>query len=384
VNSRRLTRFLIAAILCGSSAHNAARTSAADAGLAVAATAQELQRRLAEPVDVAWSGAALREALVTRGRLSGVAVMIDRRVDPSIALELTAARQPLSFVLERVAAANDLGVSYFGPLVYLGPPAATRDLRTVAELRRLEAQSLPLDLRTALARKAPWSWSDLAESRALFAQLTGEGKLNIADTTKLPHDLWPAATLPPLSLGERLTLLTASFGLTYRIDGATRTLTVVPIEESPRIARSYTPGGDVAALAKQWKKIAPEADIRRNGAALQVTARLEDHERFRGGGGAPVGNSPTPNTAAAAEQRYTLRIKNRPFSTLVNLLRDTHKLPIDVDDAAIAAAGISLETFTSVEVKDATLEELLRQAGAPLGLDVQKAGSRLQIVPLKK
>lgn len=382
-------------MLCGFWMGRAAESAAADGAVALAATTQESNRRLAEPVDVAWSGAALREALVARGRLSGVAVMIDRRVDPSIALELTAARQPLSFVLERVAAANSLGVSYFGPLVYIGPPAATRDLRTVAELRRLEAQSLPLELRTVLARKAPWSWNDLAQPRALLAQLAAEAKLNIADITKLPHDLWPATTLPPLSLGERLTLLTASFGLTYKIDGATRTLTLMTIEESPQIARSYTPGGDVAALAEQWKKIAPEADIRRNGAALEVKARLEDHERLRGGGAASVGNTPSANSAtagtsmttkaaAAAEQRYTLRIKNKPFSALVNLLRDTHKLPIDVDAAAIAAAGISLETFTSVEVKDATLEELLRQAGAPLRLDVQKAGSRLQIVPLKK
>ncbi|MGC3968427.1 MAG: hypothetical protein QM775_13935 [Pirellulales bacterium] len=77
-------------------------------------------------------------------------------------------------------------------------------------------------------------------------------------------------------------------------------------------------------------------------------------------------------------------MKNKPFGELIALLRDGHKLPIEVDEAAVEAAGISLNTFTNVEVTNATLEELLREAGKPLGLGVQIAGKRLQIVPLPK
>lgn len=99
----------------------------------------------------------------------------------------------------------------------------------------------------------------------------------------------------------------------------------------------------------------------------------------------PTGTKPALTAPAdPAQRRYTLRIKNKPFSELIKLLRDTHKLPIEVDETAIGDAGISLEKWTTVEVADATLEELLRQAGAPLGLTVRASAGKLQILPAGK
>lgn len=381
-------RLLSAGLFC----YAIAQATAAAEPPAPAATAQELQRRLAEPVSVAWSGAALRDALVTQGRLSGIAVLVDRRVDPGLVLELTAADQPTLAVLEQVAATHKLGISLFGPVLVVGPPAAMADLRTVAALRQQETQTLAIDLRTALARKVPLAWSDLAEPRTLLVQAAAEARLTVANPELLPHDLWPSAALPPLTLLDRLTLLTAPFDLTFQIDGANRRLTLRPIDEQPRVTRTYTVGSGAEAMLQNWRTRAPDAELRREGATIIVRARVEDHERLKPGGGgtSPVAARPTgtkPAVAAPADpaqQRYTLRIKNKPFSELIKLLRDTHKLPIEVDETAIGDAGISLEKWTTVEVADATLEELLRQAGAPLGLTVRAAAGKLQILPAGK
>lgn len=357
-----------------------------------AATSQELQRRLAEPVSVVWSGAALRDALVTRGRLSGIALFVDRRVDPGLTLELTAAEQPAIDVFAQVAAAHRLGVSLFGPVVVVGPPEAMADLRTVAALRQQETQTLPFDLRNALTRKSPATWSDLAEPRGLLVQAAAEARLTVANAELLPHDLWPAAELPPLTLLERLTLLTAPFDLTFQIDGTTRRLTLRPIDEQPRVTRTYTLGAAAEATLARWQSLAPDAELRREGATIVARARVEDHEKLKpgAGGATPVAARPSGTKAAASgsadpsQRRYTLRLKNKPFSELIKLLRDTHKLPIEVDETAVRNAGISLEKWTSVEVADATLEELLRQAGAPLGLTVRAEAGKLRILPAGK
>ncbi|MGC3968428.1 MAG: hypothetical protein QM775_13940 [Pirellulales bacterium] len=218
-----------AALLVGSLAPSSKGTIAAQSSTtSLAATPEETARRLAEPVDAAWSSAGLRESLTTRSRLSGVGLWVDRRVDPGAALELTVTRQPLSSVLEQVARAHDLGISYFGPIVYIGPRTTAANLRTVAALHQQDAQSLPLDLRTAQARKAAWRWESLAEPRKLAKLLADEARLTVTNLDIVPHDLWPAAELPPLSWSERLTLLLAGFDLSYRIDASKRTLTLVP------------------------------------------------------------------------------------------------------------------------------------------------------------
>lgn len=385
-NSRLLDacRLFSAGLLCCA----IAQSTAAAEPPAPAATTQELQRRLAEPISVAWSGATLRDALATQGRLRGIAVLVDRRVDPGLVLELTTADQPMRAVLEQVAAMHRLGISFFGPVVVVGPPAAMGDLRTVAALRQQETQTLVIDLRNALTRKAPMAWNDLAEPRTLLAQAAAEARLTVANAELLPHDLWPAAELPPLTLLERLTLLTAPFDLTFQIDGPTRRLTLRPIDEQPRITRSYTLGSAAEATLPRWQALAPDAELRREGATIVARARVEDHERFKPGGGAslvaarPTGTKgPASAPADPSQRRYTLRLKNKPFSELIKLLRDAYKLPIEVDETAIRNAGISLEKWTSVEVADATLEELLRQAGAPLGLTVRAEAGKLRIVP---
>ena len=369
-----------------------AQPTAAAEPPALAATSQDLQRRLAEPVSVGWSGTALREAIMARGRLSGIAMLFDRRIDPGLTVELTVVEQPTYVVLEKVAAAHKLGISFFGPVVVVGPQNAMADLRTVAALRQQDSQALAIDLRNALARKSPLAWNDLAEPRTLLTQAAAEARLTIANPELLPHDMWLANSLPPLTLLERLTLLTAPFDLTFQIDGATRRLTLRPIDEQPRIIRTYTAGGAAEATLARWQTLIPDAELRREGATIVVRARVEDHEKLKPGGGAtapvaarPSGTKPAITALAGpAERRYTLRLKNKPFIELVKLLRDTHMLPIEVDEAAIRDAGISLEKWTTVEVADATLEELLRQAGAPLGLTVRAEAGKLRILPTSK
>src|SRR5687768_829920 len=63
----------------------------------------QFARRIAEPVSVDWSHVELRPALERLSEVHRIAVIIDRRVDPSQELTLSINETPLGDVLARVA-----------------------------------------------------------------------------------------------------------------------------------------------------------------------------------------------------------------------------------------------------------------------------------------
>ncbi|MBL9091557.1 MAG: hypothetical protein JNL96_10055 [Planctomycetaceae bacterium] len=380
------TRGMIAGALCGAMLYGGG------ALCAPATTQQELQRRLAATTSVTWSGAPLREALTARCAAGGVGLVIDRRVDPGAPLELSAVDEPLESVLRRAASAQHCEIAVVGPVVYFGPAATARRVRTTAALRRQEAQNLPAAIGGKLLQPAALAWPELSEPREIVTASAAEAGLRLVDAERVPHDLWPAADLPALPLYERLTMILAQFDLAYRVDAAAGTMTLVPLDDRPTIERRYTVAGDPAATIARWRAAAPEATFRAAAGGVVVAARVEDHERLAVGKTAGTASGPATTRPAGAtgggkppagEKRYSLKLKNKPLGELVKLLRDGHRLPIEVDDAALKAAGISLDTLTSVEVADATLQQLLEQAAAPLGLAVQAVDGKLRITPRK-
>ncbi|HXT57480.1 MAG TPA: hypothetical protein VN699_02545, partial [Pirellulales bacterium] len=178
-----------------------------------------MREQLARPIKLAWSGMPIRKGLADLARSQRLAILLDRRVDPGRPLELRLDDVPLELALERIARSRHLGLSWYGPLVYFGPEAAAERLKTLAALRVADAKSLPSSARAPFARQQPWRWNDLTTPRELVEQLAIEAKIEIAGLEQIPHDLWAAADLPPLSWTDRMTLIANEFDLTFRFDG---------------------------------------------------------------------------------------------------------------------------------------------------------------------
>ncbi len=78
-----------------------------------------------------------------------------------------------------------------------------------------------------------------------------------------------------------------------------------------------------------------------------------------------------------------MRVKDVPLRKLIEVLQKQHGLNIQIDEAAITAAKLTLEHVTSVDVQQATLEAPLEQAAAPLGLMARRQGATVIIEPRK-
>jgi hypothetical protein len=343
-------------------------------GAADWATGARLQKQLGQRVGISWSGNPLRQAVNGLARAEPVAVLIDRRIDPGQEIDLELDDLPLEAALQEIARARQLGVSILGPVVYFGPRRASSLLRTIAALRTEEIGRLPPGPQRKFLLPKRMAWSDFATPRDLLADLARQNGLEIRGMGRVPHDLWAAADLPPVSLVDRLTLILIQFDLTFQVDPEGATVNLLPLPDEVALTRSYPGGPDPSAKAEKYALLAPEAQIKVVGRQIYVKGLLEAQERIASGRPAPKPYVAGPTDRSFANKRFTLRVEEKPAAAVLQGLAKELKLDLRIDRRALEEAGISLESRVSLSVKDATIDELLREVLKPIGLRFRRWG----------
>ena len=352
------------------------------------ATGPALQRRLAAPLDIVWSGNPLRQALRGLARAEHVAILLDRRVDPDERLELKLAAVPLAEALRQIARSRQLGVAMLGPVAYFGPPEAAARLRTLAALREEEVRRLGPAVARVFLQAKPFAWDDFATPGALLGRLAEEGGVDIDGLSRVPHDLWAAAELPPLPWVDRLTLLAIQFDLTFAVvPGDRRRVELVPLPEAVALVRSYPGGLDPDAAAKRFAALAPGAQIKIAGDQVWVRGLLEDHERIAAPAPSaepaePPAKRPSPAKVAAGRVVISrFAVQEKPVGKVLEQLSTRLGFQLQMDADALRAAGISLDQRVSVEVENATLDDALRGLLRSTPLTYRRHGNVVEIVP---
>lgn len=305
-------------------------------------TGEALRRTLADPIGASWSGRTFRDALEAISRNTQVSIVLDRRVDPSSSVEWSAPALPVGQLIDELAALHGAQIAWIGPTALVTAKANVGGIAQALAERQAETAAWPVDLRTAAAVRRPLAWNDLAEPRGMLEALAAEAGLRWTNLDTVPFDLLYHVTTPPLSLVERLSLATAGFGQTYRIDAAARTITPVPL-----------PAGAVSSTSVTTPSLKPKPPVA------------------------------IPKSSPPGTQVYTLTIKDVPLAKLVEVLRVKHGLKIRFDDEALRAANLTTDRLTSVDAKSATLEAMLEQAAAPLGMTARRDGDTVVIGPKK-
>jgi len=344
-------------------------------------TGPALTKRLSAPMDIVWSGKSFRAALESLSQAEKIAIVLDRRIDPDAPVDVAISGKPLAEALAAIAQHQNAAVCTVGPVVYIGPPAAARRLRTLVWLRSEEVKTLPAETAKVWTRSRPFTWPDLAEPRQLLAQIARDSNIELKGLELVPHDLWAGADLPPLPLVERLSLVAIQFELTFTIAADGKTVTLVPIPDDLAIVRSYDGGRQPEQLAKRYASLAPEAQISLSGGKVWVKGLLEDHER--------IASPPRPPSQPEASQPRDielvrierLAIKNIPLGKALENIAAKLELQLHIDRQAIAAAGISLEQPVSVNASGLTVDELLAEMVKSTGLTVQRTGRTVRIAP---
>lgn len=336
-------------------------------------------KKLSQPMAITWSEVPYRQALRELSQSQRVAVVLDRRVDPDRPINLAISDQSLLNVLQAAARERGMEASVLDGVVYLGPPAVARNLRTLIAVRERQLQRLPAAGRTAWLATASLGWSDGATPRDILDRLCQSAGIRLLDVdSRIGHDVWAGAELPALSLLQRLSLVLAQFDLTFDIENDPRVARLAPFPDECTIQRRYRLGSAANQVARQWAQIVPEARIRVEGGTIVVDARLEDHERLSGKAKA----SPAPLGEDIEKVRIdSLTLEQLPLGRVLESFAQRVGLRLELDRSAIRAAGIDLEQPITVKIQKASVNEALGAILEPASLRFERQGRRVKVFP---
>jgi hypothetical protein len=294
---------------------------------------------LDSPVQATWTRQPLRQWVERVAGLAGKPFVLDRRIDPAIPVTLTASGQSLRELLDAVAAAADATTEELAGSVRIVPAAAAGRANRAERDRQLRLATLPPPLRDLLSTRRPWRWPAGARPRDLVAAAAAEAGVEIAGGDAIPHDHFPAADLPPLSLAERLDLVLAHF--------------------DRRVIWTSTRGRVRGRIIPLDAEIQP--------AAMAVAADRS---------GRPESSRRTVHLL----DEFTLRLE-APLDQALAAICDRLGLELELDTAALAARGIAAGEIVRAEVANASRAELLDAVLHPAGLAWKIEGKRLLVFP---
>ena len=281
----------------------------------------------------------MRDAL---GRLSGFFtdhVFVDRRVDPSLRVTLDIDANSAADVIAAIASDNGLNSARFGTLIYLGPNGAADQLRAAGAARSQEIARLPADLRASVTSKQATTWPRLTEPRGLVTSIVEQRGWRLANAEIIPHDLWPAGSLPNAALNEQLSILLIGFDLTFALRPNDRSIELIALNST--VPSSLPRPAENAASTR----------------------------------------TKPPAVKKGQKQVYTLRVKEKPVRAVLEALKTSLHWAIQIDEEAIRASGGSLDNRVSFFVENADREHLLEALLSPAGLDYQIEGDVVRIIP---
>lgn len=346
-------------------------------------TGRAFEEQLTQPATVFWADSPLREYLCNFGRVQRTAILVDRRVDPEQMLTLALRDEPVLAVIQKAANSRNLRAAVLHNVVFVGTSASADRIRTVVELRRQEIDALGGDALHKFSTQASIAWSDLASPRDLLGRLAEENGLEVVNLAQVPHDLWAAGELPPMSLTERLTLILHQFDLTFRVAADARRVAVIPLPQNVGIVRDYPGGSAPETLAEKWRDAYPNCEFRIVGNRIHVRGLVEDLdaiEAMRNPLGRQAGKSRgNRKPDRPSEQVFTANVPDRPLGAVLAHFAKQLGLELQIDQASLQGAGVSLEQSISFRVENATFDELFQAALTPVGCTHERQGNVLKV-----
>lgn len=257
-------------------------------------TGKDLETQLAKPISITLSGAPLREELLRLAAQQKIGLFIDRRVDPGTPVELVARDRTFEQVLWHLADQNQLGVCRLGDFFYLGPLPTADNLPLIWQ--QMKQQSSRLRPRSNDKSTVDWTvrqplnWDFLSVPGELLTGLSrrhhftiepNSGILPAGSGEPLPHDLWPAISLPELSLDGQVGLLVIGFGFWYERDPDKDRIRLIPFPLADQGRYEFPAGERGGQRLNQLKQQFPACQFSRSGSRLLASGSPEQLREVR-------------------------------------------------------------------------------------------------------
>ena len=313
---------------------------------------------------------------------AGIALLLDRRVDPSIRVSIDTGYVTTLNVFETLSKtlpSTSLSITEFGAVI--GPEHATKRLRTLLRIKqdyvRSQRRRFDPEVYSALAEPRNVSWSHLASPRDLLVEHTQEIGLLITNPDRIPHDLWARAQLPSLPFTVFATLILNQFDLTFELtnDGQLEIVDVpdvIEIEQTHRV-----PTRDRKRITEELAEFLPELNVTWNRSAVTASATIEVHEKLakiiRGESNSRVA------TAGLRDRKMTFKVgPGTPMGSLVVSFRK-QGIPIRIEGKSDTELEPLLSQSVEFDLKSVPADEFFRTVFKSWNADVDVQDNQVVI-----
>ncbi len=319
------------------------------------------QDALAKKVGRAWSGVTLRDVVRDLSKESQLAILLDRRIDPTREIDLSLPPTPLRDVIAELAQSVGAETVIISNVVYIGPAGSTGKLRTLIDLRAKELAKLAPATKarsedakdksvwrgrsTSLAQPKTFVWEDLDRPRDLLKQVADKFRFEIDDLSNLPHDLWAGSAMPQVTAVEALSLLLIQFNATFEFhsDSAAARVVAIP-DDLPPTRPDSTKTTEPSGTSDKKNKTGKPASLRDTTVTLTASATVRELiASFKGNG-----------------------------------------IRFDYDSVQLELAGIKLDNKLDVDVKEVPADKFLKELFEPLDIKVTIVDDVVRLRPKTK
>lgn len=337
-------------------------------------TGAAIEKTVDEITSIDWTDQTLPLGFRTLETTFRMPIVRDRRVDPRRRLTVSSQNRSLEETISVAAAAAELESTVLPWGIYVGPSQVPDRAATAIALLRNELQQAPAADRRRLSRETPASWPRLSQPSQLVQAIAEEYQVQIAGIDTIPYDLWDARDLPKLDFVDRLSLILASFDLTFRWIEMGKRVELIALPAALRFPDTYSVSGGRTPPLNDWRTRYPQADFKVSGNRIEVEGTWNAHrevQRWIADRRRPssLGNAP------AGERRYTLRIPSATLGEITDYLGKQ----LEMEFVWSAAAEAKRDTRTMLQVQDATLDAMLRSIFKDAGLTHKIEGKRVLI-----
>jgi len=310
-------------------------------------TGKKLDRRNLQELSFWWKDAELRDRLMAFSNTEKIAVMLDRRIDPSTLMNLGVEKRTVEQIFWRVSSAAKIGVCRIEDCYYFGPIDTVVALPIALDTLSRQAKKVRRRSNVKWTIKRPVRTGPIVATKALIEAIADKHGFSVNGLKELPHDLWYEVSLPPTSVIGQMQLMLAGFGKTFEIDSDGKSITIIDFPKLQSARREFSVAKK-PANTKELIEQFPDLKISFRSKAVtatgpplqlaQLEAKLIEQVQSLTGGG----------------ERFTLKTESDRL-TILRTIAQTSKLELDL--GSIDPANLS--DRIKLNVNKVTQAELL-------------------------
>jgi hypothetical protein len=352
-------------------------------------TGANFRQELEHPFSGSWSSVEFRQLLKEVAADRRVAIILDRRLDPSVEAPIDVNNVSLRTGLTGIARQVNGDVTIPENIVFLGPKSATKKLRTLIELRELDLQSkafsVPKPRRSELLQRKTFESQDLDAPREILETFAQQVALNISNGQLIPHDLWAGMVLPDVTIVEAVSVVLIQFDLTFRWIDQGAAIELIPIPDVVALERKHHSKQKPVDAINEVRERFPQVEAEVWKTEISIKGLLEDHEAvadfLRGDRvSSPIKIEPPQ---PLQKQLFTLKAERVPLISLLKKLEES-AINFDYDSDQLTEAGVDLEQKVQIDVKKASAKEFFKLLFDPVGLEFQIDHLTVKLKPKKR